>query len=75
MARTHKEAAKDISRNGGSKQYVQQEKKLYSKVEKARWVLLQNKENLDSEKQQSLNEILPCRLLCNEGGALCFVKY
>lgn len=57
-ARTHKEAAKNIDRNGGSKQQVQQEKKLYSKVKKARWVLLQNKENLDSEKQQSLNEIL-----------------
>jgi transposase len=57
-ARTHKKAAKDISRNGGSKQQVQQEKKLYSKVKKAHWVLLQNKENLDSEKQQSLNEIL-----------------
>ena len=58
MARAHKEAAKDISRNGGSKQQVQQEKKLYSKVKKARWVLLQNKDNLDSEKRQSLNEIL-----------------
>lgn len=58
MARAHKEAAKDISRNGGSKQQAQQEKKLYSKVKKARWVLLQNKDNLDSEKQQSLNEIL-----------------
>ena len=58
MARAHKEAAKDISCNGGSKQQVQQEKKLYSKVKKARWVLLQNKENLDFEKQQSLNEIL-----------------
>lgn len=58
MARAHKEAAKDISCNGGSKQQVLQEKKLYSKVKKARWVLLQNKENLDAEKQQSLNEIL-----------------
>ena len=58
MARAHKEAAKDMKCNGSSKQQVQLEKKLYSKVKKARWVLLQNKENLDSEKQQSLNEIL-----------------
>lgn len=58
MAKAHREAAKDIAHNSGSKQQVQQEKKLYSKVKKARWVLLQNKENLDSEKQQSLNQIL-----------------
>ena len=44
MARAHKEAAKDISCNGGSKHQIQQEKKLYSKVKKARWILLQNKE-------------------------------
>ena len=57
-ARVHKETAKEISADGGSKQQVQQEKKLYSKIKKARWVLLQNKENLKQEKQQSLNEIL-----------------
>ena len=57
-ARAHKKAAKDMNRNGDSKQQIQQEKKLYSKVKKARWILLQSKEDLDSEKQQSLNEIL-----------------
>lgn len=58
MARAHKEAANDFRCSGGTKQQIQQEKKLYSKVKKARWVLLQNKEDLDSETQQSLKEIL-----------------
>ena len=57
-ARAHKENAKLINSDGTSKQQVQHEKKLYSKIKKARWVLLQNKENLRQEKQQSLNEIL-----------------
>ena len=57
-ARAHKETAKEISAEGGSKQQIQQEKKLYSKIKRTRWVLLQNKENLIPEKQQSLNEIL-----------------
>ena len=57
-ARVHKEAAKEMSADGESKQQIQQEKKLYSKIKRARWVLLQNKENLRQEKQQSLKEIL-----------------
>lgn len=57
-ARAHKEAAKKMSSDGGEKQQIQQEKKLYSKVKRARWVLLQNKDNLKQDKQQSLNEIL-----------------
>ncbi len=57
-ARAHKEAAKKMSSDGGEKQKIQQEKKLYSKVKRARWVLLQNKDNLKQDKQQSLNEIL-----------------
>ena len=57
-ARSHKEAAKKMGADGESRQQIQQEKKLYSKVKKARWVLLQNNENLRQEKQQSLNEIL-----------------
>ena len=57
-AKSHKEAAKKMGADGESRQQIQQEKKLYSKVKKARWVLLQNKENLRQEKQQSLNEIL-----------------
>jgi transposase len=56
--RAHKETAKAMSSDGGLKQQIQQEKKLYSKIKKARWVLLQNKENLCHEKQQSLNVIL-----------------
>lgn len=57
-ARAHKEAAKKMSSDGGQKQQIQQEKKLYSKVKRARWVLLQNKDHLKQDKQQSLNEIL-----------------
>ena len=57
-ARAHKEAAKKMSSDGGTKQQIQQEKKLYSKVKRARWVLLQNKDHLNQDKQQSLNEIL-----------------
>ena len=34
------------------------EKKLYSTIKKARWVLLQNNDNLAVSKQESLNEIL-----------------
>ena len=37
-ARSHKEAAKKMCADGESKQQIQQEKKLYSKVKKARWM-------------------------------------
>ena len=47
-----------MSLDGEGKKQIQQEKRLYSKVKRARWVLLQNKDNLEEEKQQSLNEIL-----------------
>lgn len=57
-ARSHKDAAKKMSSDGGEKQQIQQEKKLYIKVKRARWFLLQNKDNLKQDKQQSLNEIL-----------------
>lgn len=49
-ARVHQQTAKEISSDGSSKQRIQLEKKLYSKIKKARWVLLQNKENLIPEK-------------------------
>ena len=54
-ARRHKENAKELS---GDSAAVKEEKKQYSKVKKARWMLLQNNENLSCEKQQSLKEIL-----------------
>ena len=38
-ARSHKETAKMINSDGGSKQQIQQEKKLYSKIKKARGYL------------------------------------
>lgn len=57
-ARAHNEAAKKLRFNGGEKQLIQQEKRLYSKVKRTRWVLLQNKDKLEQDKQQSLNEIL-----------------
>lgn len=57
-ARKHKENAKSMKSNGSTKEEIKAEKKLYSTIKKARWVLLQNNDNLATSKQESLNEIL-----------------
>ena len=58
-AREHKNKAEKMKSDGvSSKEEIKEEKKLYSKLKKARWVLLHNNCTLKSDKQQSLNEIL-----------------
>ena len=65
QAREHQKKAKELSGQEGSKEdrsvlqrKIQEEKKLYSKVKKARWLILTNKDKLSSPKEKALNEIL-----------------
>ena len=58
-ARRHKEKSKELAKKGAaSAAEAKSEKQLYSRIKKARWVLLQNHDKLSSEKAQNLNEIL-----------------
>lgn len=58
-AKRHKERAKEISHGQNpDKKDISEEKKLYSQVKKARWIILSNAENLSENKKASLNEIL-----------------
>ena len=58
-ARSHKEKSKELSKEGAaSAAEAKSEKQLYSRIKKARWVLLQNHDKLSREKAQNLNEIL-----------------
>lgn len=58
-ARRHKEKSKKLAKEGAdSAAEAKFEKRLYSRIKKARWVLLQNHDKLSPEKVQSLNEIL-----------------
>lgn len=58
-AKSHKEKSKELAREGAeATAEARTEKHLYSRIKKARWVLLQNSGKLSPEKAQSLNEIL-----------------
>lgn len=58
-AKRHKDKAKEMVKNkSASAADVRTEKQRYSRIKKARWVLLQNHETLSQEKAQNLNEIL-----------------
>ena len=58
-ARSHKEHANELTKDPlSSKDDIRAEKQLYSKIKKARWIVLQNHSKLSFEKEQSLNEIL-----------------
>ena len=58
-ARRHKEKSKELAKEGAaSVAEAKSEKQLYSRIKKARWVLLQNHDKLSREKAQNLNEIL-----------------
>lgn len=48
---------------------VKSEKQLYSRIKKARWVLLQNHDKRSEKKAQNLNEIL----IAHSDLALCYV--
>ncbi|WP_291236538.1 ISL3 family transposase [Frisingicoccus sp.] len=58
-AKSHKEKSIELTKKGSaSAAEVKSEKQLYSRIKKARWVLLQNHDKLSEEKAQNLNEIL-----------------
>lgn len=58
-AKSHKDKAKDLAEDEyASAADVKSEKHLYSRIKKARWILLQNNDKLSEEKVQNLNEIL-----------------
>jgi len=58
-ARSHQERAKEMIKDETSLATdVKSEKKFYSMIKKARWILLKNHEKLSDEKTQNLNEIL-----------------
>lgn len=58
-AKSHKEKSIELTKEGSaSAAEVKSEKQLYSRIKKARWVLLQNHDKLSEEKAQNLNEIL-----------------
>ena len=66
-AREHQRKAKELSKqlpekskefDPDLKQKISHEKHLYNKVKKARWIVLMNKDNLSSAKEEALNEIL-----------------
>ena len=58
-ARSHKDRAKELAKEGSaSAAEAKAEKQLYSRIKKARWVLLSNQDKLSPEKVQNLNEIL-----------------
>ena len=58
-AKCHKERAKEMAMdNTASTTDMRAEKQLYSRIKKARWVLLQNRDKLSEKKVQNLNEIL-----------------
>ena len=58
-ARSHKEKSKELAKEGAaSAAEAKSEKQLYSRIKKARWVLLQNHNKLSEKKAQNLNEIL-----------------
>ena len=66
-AREHQKRARELAKQmlekneenlSELKQEIHQEKHLYSKVKKARWIVLANKDHLSSSKEATLNEIL-----------------
>ena len=58
-ARSHNEKSKMLSKQGAAcSDEAKSEKRLYSRIKKARWVLLQNYDKLSDEKAKNLNEIL-----------------
>jgi len=66
-AREHQKRARELAKQmpekseenlAELKQEIRQEKHLYGKVKKARWIVLANKDHLSSSKEATLNEIL-----------------
>lgn len=58
-AKAHKVKARELAKEKSSSETdAKSEKQLYSRIKKARWVLLQNHDKLSQKKAQNLNEIL-----------------
>ena len=57
-ARKHNALAKQLKEDGCPKAAVKEEKKLYSEVKRARWILLAGQDSLSDEDASSLKKIL-----------------
>lgn len=58
-AKKHKDQAREmVKEQNPDSDRISEEKRLYSKIKKARWTLLSNADNLSENKKASLNEIL-----------------
>ena len=57
-ARKHSTMAKQLKEDGCPKAVIKEEKKLYSEVKRARWILLAGKDSLSDKDASSLKKIL-----------------
>ena len=57
-ARRHNATAKQLKEEGCSKAAIKEEKRLYSQVKRARWILLAGKESLSDKDASALEKIL-----------------
>ena len=57
-ARGHNETAKQLKEDGCPKAAIKEEKRLYSQVKRARWILLAGKDSLSDKDASALGKIL-----------------
>ena len=57
-ARKHSAMAKQLKEDGCPKKEIKEEKRLYSEVKRARWILLAGQDSLSDEDASALRRIL-----------------
>ncbi len=57
-ARKHRDNARQLREDGGPRDEMKEEKRLYSEVKSARWILLAGENSLSDDEASSLKRIL-----------------
>ena len=62
-ARKHRDNARQLKEDGRERSEIKEEKRLYSEVKRARWILLAGESSLSDDEASSLRKILDMPIL------------